>query len=146
MPQPAPKRDLRGSDLAKIHIAKKALGLDDDAYRDVLQAVCKVTSAKQLDVQGRQKLLAKFRTMGWKPEGAAAKGSKKKAWKPTAGSQAAKILALWLELRRQGKLDRPTDEALFAFCKKLTGVERPDWLTAAQANDVIEGLKAWLAR
>jgi phage gp16-like protein len=145
MENPKPKRDMRGSDLAKIHIAKKALGLDDEAYRDVLRAVCKVESSKQLDMQGRWKLLAYFRSKGWKPEAAAEK-SGKRVWKPDAGSQASKILALWLELKRNGKLDKATDEALFAFCKKMSGVERPDWLTAAQANDVIEGLKSWLAR
>lgn len=147
-PKPKPARDMRSSDLAKIHMAKKALGLDDDAYRGVLQALCKVNSSKDLDMHGRWKLLQYFASKGWKPEAAGAPAGKKKAksWKPKSRSQAGKILALWLDLRRQGKLTNPTDEALFAWVKSMTGVEHPDWLTAAQANQVIEGLKAWGAR
>ncbi|MBF8271572.1 MAG: hypothetical protein HW380_677 [Magnetococcales bacterium] len=34
------------TDLAKIHIAKKELGLDDDAYREILQGRYGVTSSK----------------------------------------------------------------------------------------------------
>ena len=36
------------ADLAKIHIAKKELGLTDDAYRDLLRGQFKVDSAALL--------------------------------------------------------------------------------------------------
>ena len=38
----------RNKDLAKIHIAKKQLGLDDDSYRAMLQMVAGVNSAAHL--------------------------------------------------------------------------------------------------
>lgn len=142
-PQPSTSDDRRRADLAKIHLAKKELGLDDQAYRDVLWNTCKVKSSKDLDFMARQKLLIQLQSLGWRPSAKDPNKANRKAWKPDAGSQASKILALWLELKRKGKLRKPTDDALFAFCKKTTGVERPDWLTADQANDVIEGLKAW---
>lgn len=33
-----PRKETRNALLAKVHIAKKALGMDDDAYRDFLNA------------------------------------------------------------------------------------------------------------
>lgn len=69
---PAPRQaarpaQLRPSALAQIHIAKKALGLDDDTYRAMLFAVARVHSAKDLDHAGREKVLAHLKRSGWKP-------------------------------------------------------------------------------
>lgn len=47
----------RKSELAKIHICKSRLGLDDAAYRDLVMSVCAVKSASSLDASGRKKLL-----------------------------------------------------------------------------------------
>ena len=145
MEAPTPPSDRRRAELAKIHLAKKQLGLKDEEYRALLMSIGKVTSSKDLDYMGRQHLLIKLQALGFKP--VAPPGKKgRKAWTPDAGSQSSKILALWLELKRKGKLDEPSDTALFAFVERMTGIKHPDWLKADQANDVIEGLKAWLAR
>lgn len=45
--------DRRRAELAKIHILKKQLGLDDDTYRAVLWGVARVDSARDLDAHGR---------------------------------------------------------------------------------------------
>lgn len=145
MEQPKPKRDLRGADLAKIHIARKELGLDEEAYRDVLRAVCGVESAKDLDMAGRWKLLQYFRSKGWKDAPSKTTDTTKRR-SPEEGTQDAKMLALWLELGRLGKLKNPAEAGLDAYCKRVTGVERREWLTARQAANVIEGLKAWIVR
>jgi len=60
--------------------------------------------------------------------------------------QLQKILALWAELVATGTLHDGSEKALRAFVKRMTGLEAARWLTAAQSNKVIEGLKAWLAR
>jgi phage gp16-like protein len=57
----------RPSALAQIHIAKKALGLDDDTYRAMLFAVARVHSARDLDHAGREAVLAHMKRSGWKP-------------------------------------------------------------------------------
>lgn len=54
----------RRSLLAKVHIAKKDLGLDDSAYRAVL-ARHGVESSKDLDTKGMEKLLTHFEKLGW---------------------------------------------------------------------------------
>lgn len=51
-----PKADvLRKNELAKIHLAKKQLALDDDEYRAILLSVTGRQSAADLDWQGRNK-------------------------------------------------------------------------------------------
>ena len=47
----------RNGDLASIHIRKAELGLDDDAYRDLLWAIARVRSAADLDMTGRKTVL-----------------------------------------------------------------------------------------
>ncbi|MCP8465213.1 regulatory protein GemA [Pseudomonas sp. ZM23] len=59
---------LRNVNLAKIHIAKAQLGLDDDAYRALLGRVAGVRSAKELGPRQVAQVLAEFQRLGWKPE------------------------------------------------------------------------------
>ncbi len=143
--------DIRKTELAAIHIAKKELGLDDENYRFTLRAVCGVESASALDFIGRQKILMHFRALGWNPGAPGAKtsgrnGKPVKREKPTG--QASKIWALWFELHRQGAVENKSIHALNAFVKRTTKGEcdRLEWLTAEQANAVIEAQKQWLRR
>jgi phage gp16-like protein len=64
--KPKPAADIRRNELAQIHIAKVALGLDDDTYRQVLWAVARVKSSAELDWTGRKNLLDHFKAKGWK--------------------------------------------------------------------------------
>jgi len=58
--------DTRRSLLAKVHIAKKDLGLADDAYRAILTRHG-VESSSKLDMKGLEKLLDHFEKLGWVP-------------------------------------------------------------------------------
>lgn len=58
--------DTRRRELAKIHIAAKQLGMDDDTYRSMLWAVARVRSAKDLDDGGRKRVLEHLRAVGFK--------------------------------------------------------------------------------
>lgn len=60
------KKDTRSADLAMIHIAKKALGLDDETYRSMLFTVARVTSSRELDYSGRIAVLNHMKARGWK--------------------------------------------------------------------------------
>ena len=51
----------RRADLAAIHIAKKALGMDDDSYRDVMFTVAGVRSSANMDFAARKRFLAHLR-------------------------------------------------------------------------------------
>jgi len=132
----------RRRDLAKIHIAAKELHLTEDAYRTLLESVAGVPSAANLDAAGRQEVLACLRRLGWEPRA----GTRPRPVGAPAGPQAAKIAALWGALHRAGKVRHGDAAAMRRFVVRMTGVEAVEWLTARQANIVIEGLKAWLAR
>lgn len=130
---------MRSPALAKIHIARKDLGLSDDDYRAILTRVAGADSASKLGPSGLAAVLTEFARLGWK---AAPKGfGGKRSDKPGVRL----IFGLWTELGNLG-LVTPTRPALFAFVKRQTNVNNPDWLTAGDVNKVIEGLKAMRRR
>ncbi|GAB5833910.1 regulatory protein GemA [Staphylococcus aureus] len=59
---------LRAVNLAKIHIAKAQLGMDDDTYRALLARVAGVRSAKDLGPRQIDQVLVEFQRLGWKPK------------------------------------------------------------------------------
>lgn len=138
---PGPKSDA-ARDLAKIHIAKKDLGLDDATYRALLARVAGVSSARDLDATGRAAVLRELRRGGWTPKAPRAVHTR-----PLAGApQARKIRALWLSLHDAGVVRDPAEAALAHYVRRHTGVEALQWLDVHQAGRVIEHLKKWAAR
>ncbi|MEX3614807.1 MAG: regulatory protein GemA [Burkholderia gladioli] len=94
--------------LAKIHVAKKHLGLDDDSYRAMLQSVGGVTSAKDLTPVSATRVLKHLERSGFVP-------TRPTSHRPPADdAQSAKIRALWLELYRVGAVRNASEGALSA--------------------------------
>ena len=56
----------RAKDLARIHLAKKELGLEDDAYRDLLKGLTGKASAADLTAQERWHVLKEMERLGAK--------------------------------------------------------------------------------
>lgn len=54
----------RKAALAKIHVGKKLLGLDEETYRDLLEAETGRRSASKLDAAGLRRVLARMRADG----------------------------------------------------------------------------------
>jgi phage gp16-like protein len=121
----------RSSDLAKIHIAKKELGLDDVAYRHILRERYHVDSAARLNEHQVADLIEVFRRKGWRPASFAQRGL---------------IHVLWRKLEATGAVRHPDEEALRAFVAHATGKEDLRRLTVHEASRVIEMLKKWLER
>lgn len=55
----------RNSLLAKVHIARKDMGLDEDTYRDMLRGVLGVESAGDASDRQLGMLLGHLRQLGW---------------------------------------------------------------------------------
>lgn len=116
------RTDLRRRDLAKIHIAKKQLGMSDTAYREMLKNIAGVASAADLDVRGRSKVLGHLKSRGFKP-------AYKAAQKPIKPRSAAKereplllkIRAILMELKLPWKYAD-------AMAKRMFKVDRVHWL------------------
>ncbi|GGG30827.1 hypothetical protein GCM10010964_18420 [Caldovatus sediminis] len=139
----APVPGERRAMLAKVHVAKTQMGLSDEAYRDVLRRVTGAESAAALSASGLDAVLAEFRRLGWK-----ARPRRPRAARP----QLRMIYAVWAEIRPHLAAE-DADRALRAFVRRQTrtplhpeGVDAPEFLDAAMANRVLEGLKAWRAR
>lgn len=138
----------RPEELAKIHIGKADLKLDDDTYRDILREAGKVESAAALDWRGRAAVLARYKELGWKPRHAGKKTTKPNPpSRPLADDPQAKMMrGLWIELHQLGAVRDPSESALAAFAKRLTRVSALQWLRVDQASKVIEALKDWRTR
>lgn len=136
---------LAKSTLAKIHIAKKQLAMDDDTYRAMLRSVGGAASSRDLTTAGASRVLRHLEQCGFKPvrkPGAAALPQRALA----QDAQSTKIRALWLELHSLGVVRNASEAALGAYVKRQTGVEALQWLSSAQASLIIEALKKWKTR
>lgn len=124
---------------ALVHVAKNRLGLTDDEYRDLLHAECGVESAKDIDRRQLDRLMRRFRLMGFRGK---IKQETVKARQTDPGAlptpaQLHKIQGLY--------------ERLGWNCERQLGfnnrqIKRPWPQTRAEANKIAEGLKAILAR
>lgn len=142
-------RKSSGAALAKIHIAKQQLEMEDSDYRTLLQRVAGVNSSKDLNGLGVSQVLAEFKRLGFTE-----KPKKPQTRKMADFPQATMIRGLWLELHKLGYVRDPSEQALAGFVKRMTtssakqevGVDALQWVTAAQASKLIEELKKWRGR
>ncbi|QCI65541.1 gp16 family protein [Phreatobacter stygius] len=135
-------RPARRALLAKIHIARRDLGLDEASYRALLAAETAKHSAADCDRAELARVVARFERLGWRSKvGGGMAG-------PTASAKrhVRKVFALWTDLGRLGALDDGSRSALGAFVKRMAGVDEPEWLDVAGATGVTEALKAMRAR
>jgi len=125
--------------LARIHIAKKDLCLDDDAYQDCLMAATGKDSAAVMTLTQLHQALDHFKSKGWKAK-------KKKSFRRSSKNADVRLIyALWWDLHAKGKLDCDKSQlraALQKFVVRMTGIENPEWISGDEARKVIEALKA----
>lgn len=134
------KPDDKTSELAKIHVAKKQLAMDDDTYRAMLMQVAGVASSKDLSATGRAKVLDYLKSKGFK-------GKKTYAKRPHSADNKAQILKIealladrqlpwdYLIARQDGK-----DGKTLSMLERLTGKKRVEWCTKAELSKVIAAL------
>ncbi|MCD5362776.1 gp16 family protein [Chromobacterium aquaticum] len=122
----------RNPALAKIHIAKKELALDDDTYRAMLQSIAGVSSSKDLTVAGVNKVLAHLKRCGWKPKTAAKTGKR-----PSVGRDRKALMDKVEALLAEAK--RPWAYA-DAMAKRMFTVDKVDWLDAEQLQKLVAAL------
>lgn len=128
----------RNIDLAKIHLAKKQLGLDDETYRAMLWTVARVNSAADLDQYGRSKVLQHLKSRGFKLTRGRVKG-------PRAGL----VYHIWNRMCLAGVVhQRGLGGWLQANTKRFNGIGflAPEFCSSQALNQVIEQLKQWADR
>ncbi len=123
--------------LAKVHLAKKELGLDDDTYRGVLLRVAQAVSAKDCTEAQLAAVVEDFVRRGWQSKVAHRPGRSRPASHPVAG----KARALWISLHQLGAIDDPSEAALEAFARRQLKVDRLAWVDQSLGYRLIEALK-----
>ena len=137
-------KNQRNTNLAKIHLAKKQLGLDDDTYRSIiLQTTGKDSAAKCTDRQ-LEKVVKTFEEKGWKQN----KNIKRYRKVRTGRFDFQKIYALWGQLQDMGVVKSTNLVELDKWVSRMTKGKRSSaqFLEESWAQRIIECLKKWIAR
>ncbi|MDX2094343.1 MAG: regulatory protein GemA [Alphaproteobacteria bacterium] len=133
--------DARRGLIAKVHVAKKQLAMEDESYRSLLRRITGKDSAADLTKGQLESVLREFERLGFS-------GTVRRT-KPgglPSEPQAKLIRALWFNLYHLGELDNPAEDALVAYCHRMSGVARIEWMHSEQFDNVIRGLRGWLQR
>lgn len=135
--------DRRAQDFKVIHGLARLLGLNDEAYRDMLNDRYHVRSSKELNPQQRFQLIKELRE---KVHGNVQKfndlGKRKFKASP---KQLRAIEAMWAQVSRASTA-QDRSKALNAFCKRLTGVEVITWICKNDAKIIIKAIQAMGAK
>ncbi len=126
----------RQSLLAKVHIAKKALGMDDDAYRDFLQTHTGKRSAGDLDMTALDRLLFQMKRLGFVPTKTKATGKR-----PTAPSKAMGRARILAKITAQLTTRELHWNYAHGMAKRMFGKEQVQWLADEQLYKLMQALQ-----
>ena len=134
--------------LAKIHIAKRDLGLDEETYRGALEGQTGKRSAAEMTNDQIAKCLRHFQKLGWTPRSSQLTPNSKKyddqkgdIYSATP-AQKRKIEVMWHDLYRGNEETKHLRQFLFNHFK----VSDIRFLDKDKAYDAIEALKAMARR
>ncbi|MDD3082769.1 MAG: regulatory protein GemA [Desulfobacterales bacterium] len=124
----------RQKELAKIHIGRKELGLDEGTYREMLQNIAGVSSARDLDKPGRLAVLDHMKACGFKQAHRSARASGMHVSAPNDRNVfLCKIEATLAELRL------PWSYA-DGMARRMFKIDRVRWLNPSQLQKLMVGL------
>jgi phage gp16-like protein len=129
-----------------LHVAKSRLCLDDETYRDILEANAGVRSAKNLDYKGFLAVMRHFEVCGFKRYETANRktgetGKQQNRPGMASDGQIRKIKAVWLTLAGSYCVKGQEWKALRGFLNKRFGVSHENFLDQRKAWEVIEAIK-----
>lgn len=117
-----------------IHTGRRALGMDEDTYRDMLERLTGKRSCTGLTDSQLSTVVQHLRYLGFDPAGA-----------PETAGQRTLIRRVWLHMHRAGIVRDRSLRALDAYCVRT--VRSPLWRCSVKdCQTVIESLKGWHAR
>lgn len=130
--------------LGKIHIARKALGLDEETYRSVIFAAVGKNSGKDCTDRQLLKVVKAFEAKGWKHR----KNPNQYRKVPTGRADLEKIYALWGHLQDLGAVRSTNLVDLDNWVCRMTKGKRSSaqFLEESWAQRIIECLKKWIER
>lgn len=132
---------LNGKRLQLVQIARKKLGLDDDAYRAILREYGGADSAKHLDDRGFDAVMDRFRYLGFVSDFRQASFSPNDRAGMATAAQIAMIRDLW-----STNTDGGSEAALDKWLDSHFQISALRFLPAGKTRKVIGALKTWEAR
>ena len=132
--------DKRAEQYRQIHGLVRLLGMNDEAYRDMLRDRYQVESSKQLSTQQRSSLIRSLREQvhGKVQKFNELSGRAKHKASP---AQLRAIEAMWAQVSC-AETSEDRRKALNSFCKRLTGVEVVTWICKEDAKVLIKAIHA----
>jgi phage gp16-like protein len=130
-------KDNRNADLAKIHIAKKDLGMSEEDYRAMLWTVGRVKSSAQLDDAGRRQLLAHLSKLGWAPKPGKPKVLQLHERVTEQKRRLAWRIEQWLAVAEPAREESYAD----GMARKMFHVERVTFCTVDQLHRIVAALE-----
>ncbi|RQW45316.1 regulatory protein GemA [Novosphingobium sp. LASN5T] len=127
--------------LKLVQIARKALGLDDEAYRAILRNYGGVESSADLDDRGFARVMDRFRYLGFVSDKRAAAFSPHDRIGMASAAQISMIRDLWA-----ANTDGAPEAALNRWLDGHFHISALRFLTDVKARKVIGALKTWDAR
>ena len=129
--------------LAKIHIAKKELGLEDEVYREALSSMFKVQSSKDLNDRQAVILIGHFKNCGWQPKSKPKKYDDQKGDAYSATPKQKRLIeVMWHNIYRGNSETKHLRQFLFNHFK----VSDIRFLDKDKAHQAIEALKSMKMR
>ena len=129
--------------IAKIHIAKKDLGLDDGTYRDVLRRITGKDSSSKMLISELERVIYEFGNLGWKPSAAAkskhGKKPKVSTDKPNRQAIMDKIEAILTDMGLHWNYAH-------AIARGMHQKEKLDFCTDIELQKVMQGLAVYQNR
>ncbi|MGZ8066661.1 gp16 family protein [Aeromonas salmonicida] len=142
-----------------VQVGRRALGLDEETYRELLTQQSGKRSAAELTLQELEKVLVAMKAAGFKPTvKRPVKGVTSQRLSPVSGAlvragEIGVIRAVWITMHRHGLLRDGSETALNHYVERQTawinkgiGVAEVAWLSDALAYRVLESLKNWHKR
>lgn len=129
-----------------IHTGQRALALDDATYRDMLETATGLRSCgdKKMTPKKLTAVLARMRELGFEPADKPAQNPARKSALAKPG-QIGIVRALWQRMHAFAIVHDPSDRALDAYCKRMTG-NTLGFCTVTECQRLIECLKKWWQR
>lgn len=139
--------------LTLVHVGRRELGLDDEDYRALLESVTGSRSAKGLKAAQLEAVITVMKGLGFKVKGNATGRRSPPSAAHVQAPEVRKLRAIWITMFNDGLLCDGSEDALGSYIRRMTtnsnggaGINRAEWLTAKQAERVLEALKKWHIR
>lgn len=135
-------KDAKRTLIAKIHIAKKDLAMDDATYRDVLVRVTGKDSCKKMSLAELKKVVMDMKRLGFTPK-QTDQAKQEHGRKPTTTEDRQALLSKVEAILADKGLHW---NYAHAIGKNMFGAEFAHWLPADKLYKVVQALSVYQAR